>query len=216
MVKILACSDIHGSQFSVDHIIKKAKNNNVKDIVIAGDLFNFNEFKENFIGKFKKNNLDVFFVQGNHENTSICNFIEDVYDLKNLEKAHHHIDNENVLFGLSGCVDYGDLILEEFEVFNLLKEKHENIKNYNKKNILITHMHPDSILTGNFSKIVKPSKGLFDFIQNYNPDLLICGHIHEAKNLVEKIGKTIVLHASSEGKIVDLDNLLELENEMIN
>ena len=71
-----------------------------------------------------------------------------------------------------------------------------------KKRIMITHMHAaDS--KAEFSGF-KGSKGIKKAINELKPDLLLCGHIHEASGLEEQIGNTKVINVSKEGRIIEL------------
>jgi Icc-related predicted phosphoesterase len=41
-------------------------------------------------------------------------------------------------------------------------------------------------------------------MQKFKPDILLCGHVHEAEGLEETIGKTRIINVGRNGKIINL------------
>jgi Icc-related predicted phosphoesterase len=41
-------------------------------------------------------------------------------------------------------------------------------------------------------------------VEKFKPDILLCGHVHEAEGLEEVIGKTRVINVGRKGKIITL------------
>ena len=50
----------------------------------------------------------------------------------------------------------------------------------------------------------KRNKGLKKAIDKLQPDILICGHVHEAEGIEEKLGKTLILNVGKKGKIIEI------------
>ena len=69
---------------------------------------------------------------------------------------------------------------------------------------MVTHIHPSDTMMEKFSKFVQGSKGLKKAIETFKPDLLICGHVHEAEGIEEKVGNTIVMNVGKKGKIFEI------------
>ena len=67
---------------------------------------------------------------------------------------------------------------------------------------MVTHMHPSNS-KAEFSGF-KGSKSIRKAIDEFQPDLLLCGHIHEAEGIEDKINKTKVLNVGKEGKIIEI------------
>jgi Icc-related predicted phosphoesterase len=55
-----------------------------------------------------------------------------------------------------------------------------------------------------FSHFVKGSIGLRKAIEATKPDVVFCGHVHEAEGIEEKIGNTLVINVGKKGKIIEL------------
>ena len=71
---------------------------------------------------------------------------------------------------------------------------HEFLKDKRGKKVLITHVPPfdtetDKLWTGHHVG----SPFLRSLIEDYQPDLVICGHVHEARG-VDRIGKTTIVN----------------------
>ena len=55
-----------------------------------------------------------------------------------------------------------------------------------------------------FSEFVPGSKGLRRAIEMTKPDIVICGHVHEAEGIEEMVGKTRVINVGKKGKLIEL------------
>ncbi|MBS3113341.1 metallophosphoesterase [Candidatus Woesearchaeota archaeon] len=200
-MKILAFGDLHGDSKLAEKLADRAEQENVDLVVMCGDITYAETSIENLIGPFIKKNKKVILIPGNHETLATAEFLARQYGATNLHG--YSIKHENVgLFGCGGATNVGPApILTENEMFYLLKAGHERIKDM-KKRIMITHMHAaDS--KAEFSGF-KGSKGIKKAINELKPDLLLCGHIHEASGLEEQIGNTKVINVSKEGRIIEL------------
>lgn len=200
MVKILAIGDLHGDKGLVKKISLQAQKENVDLIILAGDLTMFELSTKGLIKPFIEKNQEVLFIPGNHESLSTASSISKNYS--NAKNIHGYSFSKNNL-GIFGCggADFGSTAFSDKEFFDTLKKAHEGIKNKDKK-IMVTHMHPSkskSEFTG-----FKGSSGITKAIKEFSPDLAICAHIHEAGGLVEKIGKTKVLHVARTPTIFEI------------
>jgi Icc-related predicted phosphoesterase len=54
------------------------------------------------------------------------------------------------------------------------------------------------------SKLVPGSVGVRKALDTFKPDILICGHVHEAGGLEENIGKTRVINVAKVGKVIEI------------
>lgn len=67
---------------------------------------------------------------------------------------------------------------------------------------MVSHIHAKDTKS-EFSGI-PGSSALKKAIKEFQPDLFISGHIHEAEGLQEKIGKTRVISVGKKGKIIEI------------
>jgi uncharacterized protein len=199
-MKILALSDIHGDKSFMREMAEKGARENVDLVILAGDLVFFDGPSDGLLRPFKEKGLEVAIIPGNHEGMAEINFLVEKYKAKNLHGyALKHGD-----VGLFGC-GYGDIgehQLTEEQFLNTLKSAHEAVKD-TKKKIMVTHVQPQkSILS-----LGNPdwgSSGVRKAIETFQPDLHICGHVHETEGIEEVIGKTRVVNVGKKGKIFEI------------
>ena len=195
-MKILQVSDIHSNENP--KLIDYLKNNNIDLVLISGDITNFGplEFVGDFISQIKEF-CDVIAIPGNCDPNGICNAITE----SEAVCLHKNVINfENVIiFGYGGSNPTpfdtpGEI--EDNKIYGDLNElifEYESVANTTDKiKILLTHAPPFNTLTD----LVEGenhvgSHGVRKIIENFNIDINLCGHIHEARSL-DKIGNTVV------------------------
>ncbi|HLC87379.1 MAG TPA: metallophosphoesterase [Candidatus Nanoarchaeia archaeon] len=198
--KILAVGDIHGDTGLIKKLAEKAKRENVDLIILAGDLTFFEKDTENLIGPFIKAEKEVLLVPGNHESVATINFLSEMYP--NAKNIHGYSFKKGDLgiFGAGGANMIGSKTRDK-EIFELLKKGHEEVRDSQKK-IMVTHMHHAGS-KAEFSGF-KGSEGVRRAIKDFQPDLLISAHIHEAGGLQEKLGKTKIINVSRTPTIFEI------------
>lgn len=199
-LKILAAGDFHGDKNLARKLADKAEKENVDIVILNGDLVS-EEDTSGIIGPFVAKKKRVFLVPGNHETIATADFLAELYGIKNLHG--YYIKYQDVgIFGCGGA-NIGLAQLTEEEIFETLKKGFEKVKNSQKK-IMVTHVHPADSIMEKFTSFFPGSKGLRRAIDAFKPDILICGHVHEAEGIEEKIGKTLVLNVGKKGKIIEI------------
>ena len=204
-MKILSCGDLHGDGGLARKLAKKANDENVDVVIICGDITNSEESTKGLIGPFLKFNKRVLIVPGNHESLATADFLSKVYDIKNLHGYSVKIPDKNRNIGIFGCsaVNLGIHQLPDKESYDLLKKGHDYIKTSDIK-IMVTHVHPAGSTIEKFTQFFEGSKAVKRAIDKFQPDIMLCAHVHEAEGLEEKIGKTRVINVGSKGKIFEI------------
>ena len=190
-MKVLAISDTHGN---IDLVRKSADlaNKEKADIVIhAGDVTWFTQKQKGIVKPLTENKRETFLIHGNHETKEIIDMISSKYSLVKNIHAKGIEKNGIGIFG-SGTTDWG-FREDSYQIFNELKQGHEKIKMLNKK-IMVSHSPPKGSLIELLG--LPGSYGVRKAIDEFQPDFLICGHIHEGRGIKEKIGKTTVINAA--------------------
>ncbi len=199
--KVLAIGDIHGDTSLVKKLAKKAKDENVDLVILAGDLTFFEHSSKDIIGPFIKENKEVLLIPGNHESMHTIKNLTELYP----KTSHIHgysIMKEDVgIFGAGYDSTVGPFRIEDEEIFKLLKKGHEKVKDA-KKTIMVTHTNPEKSIS-EFSG-VEGSKAVAKAIKEFKPDVHISAHVHPAGGLQEKIGKTKVLHVGRRATIFEI------------
>jgi len=198
--KILAVGDIHGDTGLVKRLAEKAVKENVDLIILAGDITFAEQSTKNLIGPFIKAGKQVLLIPGNHESIATVDFLAEMYpNTKNIHGYSFQKDNLGI-FG-AGSADVGIHTIKDSEIFNLLKKGHEDVKNSEKK-IMVTHMHPKGS-KAEFSGF-PGSPAIKKAIKEFQPNILITAHIHEAAGMEEDMGKTRVINVSRKEKIFEI------------
>ena len=195
--RILAASDFHGDSETAKKLAETAVKKNVDLVVLAGDIVGLIE-TENILKPFVEKGKKVVFVPGNWESTTTANILTKLYGAKNVGEHYVKLDNVGI-FGV-GSPDWR-MSLNEKETFSKLKKDFEKIKDLEKK-IMVSHIHAAGT-RAEFSGF-KGSKALRKAIEEFQPDIFLSGHIHEAEGLSEKIGETKVFSIGKKGIIIDI------------
>lgn len=193
-MRMLIITDIHGksrkAEKLVERIGEKDLNLDFDLLLIAGDITNFQgrEKASEILDILERLERPMFSIMGNCDG-------KDVLDL--LEERGISLHNRRVEFGGIGIVGFGGSnrtpfsTIWEFDDEELLESL---IRNYREGDVLLIHAPPygtkvDRIYTGRHVG----SKALRRFIEERQPPLVICGHIHEARG-VDEIGKTLIVN----------------------
>ena len=196
MTKISAVSDVHGEEN--ENLYTYLKNNDdIELVLILGDITDFGplDFVGTFIDKVADCGVDVIAIPGNCDPKGICNAINEVsFCLHNNIIAY----GDAILFGYGGSNETPFNTPGEIQDNKIYGDVYELLANYDyvyndkvpKVRILVTHAPPynteaDKMENGQHVG----SQGILKSIHEFEPEINVCGHIHEAKS-VSKIGKT--------------------------
>jgi Icc-related predicted phosphoesterase len=200
-LKILAAGDIHGDMSLASKLAQQAEDEHVDLVILCGDITNFEMSTKNLIGPFVKKHKKVLLIPGNHESFATADFLAEVYGVKNIHG--YSVKYKDVgLFGCGGA-NVGIEQLNENEIYDVLKKGFDKIK-YLKKRIMVTHVHPSETIMEKFTQFFPGSDGVKKAIDRFQPDILLCSHVHEAEGIEEKVGKTTVINVGKKGKILEI------------
>ncbi|MBU0666562.1 MAG: metallophosphoesterase [Nanoarchaeota archaeon] len=199
-MKLLAFGDVHGDISLVEKLAKKAEQEHVDLVIMCGDMTHFDSSVENLIGPFKKKNLKILLIPGNHESVATADFLADFYDVKNI----HGYSVRYADVGIFGCggANVGPNRISDSEVKSLLKKSFDKIK-YLPKTIMVTHAHPTGTKMEQFTRFFPGSRGVREAVEELKPNILLCSHVHEAEGIEEMIGNTLVVNVGRKGKIFE-------------
>jgi len=198
--KIMAISDIHGDSKLVNKLAEKAEKENIDLVILAGDLTWMEQSTQNLVGPFIRKNKKVLLLHGNHESIATVDFLSEMYpNTKNLH-GYSIKHNDLGIFGVGGA-NFGIEPMSEKDFKEALEQAHFYIKDMKKK-LMISHMHPAKTKS-EFSGI-RGSKSIREAIEQFQPDLALFGHIHEASGIEEQIGKTKLINISRKEVIFEI------------
>lgn len=200
-LRVLALSDVHSDITSVRVLAERAEKENVDIVLVCGDFTTFGERYKNMIGPFLKKGKKVMFIPGNHEGDDLADFISEVYKIKNLHG--HYAVYEGIGFFGAGGANVGPNMKTEREIMEALEQGFERVKHL-EKTVMVTHIHPAGSKMESFSKFVPGSESVAEAVKKFKPDILVCGHAHEATGIEEVIGETKVLNVARDGKVFEI------------
>jgi uncharacterized protein len=231
-LNILAISDIHGNEHK--GLYTYLSKNKIDLLIISGDITNFGplEFVENFLNKLSKYVNIVLAIPGNCDPKEVKNKIDDseaisihddVFEYNNLVFYGFGCSNPTP-FDTPGEMDEDTLYESIKRIFDLkdinsVKKPTENFP-YGKIPVLVTHAPPknteaDKIKDGTHVG----SESVREIIEEYQPRLNICGHIHEARAF-DMIDKTIIINpgmlSDGYGCLIEIDNNNNVISNFIN
>ncbi|PIU63143.1 hypothetical protein COS83_01145 [archaeon CG07_land_8_20_14_0_80_38_8] len=200
VMRILAASDLHSNKKKAEKLAKKAVKEKVDLVLLGGDIIEMGS-TEGMIKPFKKAGIEVLMVHGNHDDPTDIDFLSKKYGkgVYNLHSYYKEFDNV-VIIGAGGT-DFTPFGLSNKDLFARITDK---IKSTKKKTIILAHEPPFETKLDDLGWMNVGSREMRKLIENYNPDLVLCGHIHEKFGLTDYIGKTKIINTGSDGVIIDL------------
>lgn len=211
-MRLFAIADPHGNYSKIKKLLEMA--GDVDVVLIAGDITNFGP-DEKALELFSLFRQPVLAVPGNCDNESILDIINDS-QATNLHNSSVVIEGVRFI-GMGGsnptpfCTPFEIQECDYEENLSRLK----NESSYAKEPLVIlTHAPPFGILDEVGGAHVG-CKALNAFLDE--ADLIICGHIHEARGY-DKYGKTVIVNPgmAARGFAALLDITIKSENIAIN
>lgn len=199
--KILAVSDLHGDSSLAKKLAKKAEDENVDLIIIAGDITLMNQPLKNVIAPFEKLNKEVLLIPGNHEPLDTINSFADIYSgTKNLH-GYSVMKGDVGIFGAGYDSKVGPFWIDDEQIFKTLKKSHEFIKDAKKK-VMVTHTPP----SGTQMEMLgfEGSKAVEKAIKRFKPDIVISGHIHEFGGIIDYLHGAKAINVSRNAAIFEI------------
>ena len=214
-MKIIFLTDIHGAFRKAEEIIRKESPN---ICIIGGDLTTVGTVKDakNTVENFLQICPQLYCLAGNMD----LREHDDLYLRMGISLNARGIIIEHVgIFGVSSAPIsplHTPYEITEEEISHRIHEGYKHIKHTRKK-ILVSHAPPygtkvDIIHSGYHVG----STAVRDFIEDHQPDIVICGHIHEGRgqDIIEN-SSIINCGAAKEGHYVVLNFLgeeIEIKN----
>lgn len=191
-MRFVVLGDIHGSVEAAERAKKYIKEEKPDAVLVCGDLTHLGGKKEarRIVETLATEGVPILYVWGNMDRVD-CDFqIEGVNAICLHGKKTEFRDVEIV--GLSGNA-WG---------YNFLSD----IEKSGKPLIIVSHPPPQNVLDKTWMGNHAGNPQIRKFIEIVQPDLMVCGHVHEACGEA-KVGKTIVCNVGKlgDGNIVTID-----------
>lgn len=198
-MQLLAFADIHGAYAKVNEAIKRESKADA--VIIGGDVTTYGSpaDAETAIKLFQTNGKPLFVVAGNMDPTEL----DQTFDQLGVSvNARGVVFRETGIFGVSGSPFtpmHTPYEIAEDEIARRAEQGWSDVTAARWK-IFVPHAPPrdtkvDKILLGKHVG----STAVRSFIDEHQPDVVICGHIHEARG-TDKIGKSQIVNCGQAGK----------------
>jgi Icc-related predicted phosphoesterase len=191
-MKLIAITDLHDHQAVLRRILSDA--GSADAILLGGDLTNFGSpaDAERLVQEAQTTGITVWAVAGNCDSAEID---QRLVELGVSLMGRGVIEQEVGLHGLSAMPPWRSDMYQftEDELAQALQAGHKSIGDA-KHHVVLSHSPPQNMTVDRtmWDDHVG-SSALREFIETTQPDLVFCGHIHEARS-VEKLGRTTVVN----------------------
>ena len=172
-MRLLAFADIHADMNAVKVLADKAKAYHCELLVCAGDISWFGAGSKEILGALNDIGLPILLIHGNHEDDEELAILAKKF--KNVRWIHKdaHQYNGYVFLGFGG----GGFNTTEPEFTRFAKQHKDKRNNL----VLVTHQPPFGTATDElWNGENVGNKDFRRFIEQTQPVLAVCGHIHDS------------------------------------
>lgn len=190
-MKVAAITDLHGrTVFGANAAAIAAAD----AVVVTGDITNFGGASDavRVIDELERLNKNVLAVPGNCDRPDVNALLET--RMVSIDRKCRLVDAV-AFYGIGGSIRTPSGTLQEFSEEEFAAALGAFDKNpAGRYHVLACHQPPfdtnaDRIAAGTHVG----SRAIRSFIENFQPDLCVCGHIHEARSS-DRIGRTLVIN----------------------
>lgn len=201
-MKILACTDMHGSLKAYKKIAERAKKAEL--VICCGDLTVFSQNLEYFLNRLNKLKKPCLLIPGNHENEDDIEMLCRAF--KNLICIHGKMElMDNYLFIGHGGGGFS-MMDKDFEKLSRKWEKKIKVlrKKKDLKVVFVCHMPPYKTKLDKIMDTYCGNKSYLSFIKRVKPDYVFCGHLHENNGKEDKLGNVRIINPGPMGKVLEI------------
>ncbi|PIU63027.1 hypothetical protein COX58_03550 [archaeon CG_4_10_14_0_2_um_filter_Archaea_38_6] len=199
-MKVLFFSDAHADKKSIKKVIEKSRNADL--LVCAGDLSMMEEGFGEMLEELKKVNKKILIIPGNNETPDFMD--EGIDDYENIISIEDEIYQDmNIKFlGIGGST------ITPFNTPYELSEGEfrKKLSKYdNTITVLVTHSPAkDTKLDKTSTGLHVGSSAIREWVEENQPKLHCCGHVHENAGKEEMIKNTLSFNPGAEGRIIKI------------
>jgi uncharacterized protein len=201
-MKIYAVADIHGKKFKIDQIEEHIRIHRPDTLILAGDLTHY-FFGKKTLAAYAEMVPRILAVRGNSD----CLAPEINFMASKIINLHMvNLEFEGIRFaGIGGCIPLP--FWSKFKLFEkkIAEKMHDLI---DEDTILVTHIPPRGTRDEVLGKAHAGSRLLKNIVLQYQPRMVICGHIHEQAGTAQ-INNTLIVNCSiykkHHGALIEID-----------
>jgi len=201
-MKILAFTDSHGSRQAMRKIKEKIAQADI--IICAGDFTSWGNNAEVILNEMNSWGKQVFIIPGNHEEQfdlkDLCLPFNHITEIDRALLEHEHKGKRYIFAGYGGGGFSHETPL--FEVF--ARKLKTFVAKSPAKQVLVLHQPPFGTAADFLPYGHVGNETFSNVIARDQPDLVLCGHIHECFGEEDHLGKSRIVNPGPEGKIIEL------------
>ena len=196
-MRLLLFTDLHGNKAALTSVLEKAPMADM--IIFAGDLNHHRSDMGTLMKSLSQTGKPCLVVHGNWDDESVLKGVCDKFD--NVMFLHKGIyEHDGVLFLGHG----GGGFSREDKEFERLWKKFFMKQLAGKRSVLITHMPPYDTKVDSLYGEPRGNKAYRRFLDEHQPVLHVCGHLHENFGKTDKVKKTLVINPGPHGVYVEI------------
>lgn len=214
IMKLLAFTDIHGAYDRVDDVMRREKD--FDGVVIGGDLTTRGADEEAaaVLDRLGRHGRPLFVVAGNMDAPSFDRLFEGLGVGIN---GRGLLLNDVGFFGVSGSPFtpmHTPYEISEEEIARRAERGYQEVRSA-RVTVFVPHAPPHkSALDALFLGRHVGSTAVREFIQKHQPDVVVCGHIHEARG-IDRIGRSQIVNCGAAGAgsyaVITIDNTIHID-----
>ncbi len=198
-MRILVASDLHGSEQAALEIRSGSLKYKAKLVVLCGDITHFGDITQatRLLEKASSSSIPIVYVPGNCDPPVLAD-LKDLVNIYNIHGRIHLIDGI-CLGGVGGAPPSPfntPFELNEKGIRQVLDSISSELKSC-ARTILVSHSPPaGTSLDQTQLGIHVGSRSVREFIERVQPDLVLCGHIHESLGK-DILGRSVMVNPGS-------------------
>jgi uncharacterized protein len=198
MMKLLIFVDSHGNKKIMRRL--KSLSKKVDLVICAGDFTVMEKNMNKILKDLNEFYSPVLMVPGNHEDEielgKLCEKFENIIYI---HKGAHHFE-DYVFLGYGG----GGFSEADPDFKRISENFFKNEIKGKKRSILVLHGPPHGTKVDMINNGYAGDKNFRKFIDESQPHLVVCGHLHENVGKKDKIGRTLIINPGPKGVIVEI------------
>ena len=207
MTTIQLLSDTHSGKFNID--------NSVDFAIHAGDITNYGFRRkssmpwDNSLRSFKASDKPIYWVPGNHD-------IDFKHDTELEGNSINVLEKKVTVNGLtikgvslSVCYNLPRLATYWDHMTAVEREEDKYYSTFLNEyiDIVVSHSPPSGPIASETQCGDIGSKCLLEYIEEYQPKLVVCGHVHDPFVREQWIGNTLVINVAQTSRIINFEEI---------